>query len=373
MQIKEVVSKKDRQDFLDVARIVYDDDNHWVCPLDNNIDEIFDPEKNIFAKEGDYNRWILLDDNLNLIGRVAAFVNRSKAHAYEIPTGGIGFFECINDENAAFLLFDQCKKWLIEKKMEAALGPINFGENDKFWGLLVEGFENPAFGMQYHKTYYKAFFEAYGFEVFFEQLTNQLLLNKRYPERFYKIAEWILKKPGYTFKPFSYKNKNQFLNDFVEIYNDAWLDHDNFSPMKYEEIENQIKEAKPFLVEDFVWFAYSEKEPIGLVVMMPDINPIIKRFNGKLNLINKLRFLYLAKRRLFTRARMVVMGVKRKYQNKGIESGFFWHMEKVMEKYPEYKEVELSWVGDFNPKMLALHKALGGTPSKKHITYKLKF
>ncbi|MBC8343771.1 MAG: GNAT family N-acetyltransferase [Bacteroidetes bacterium] len=373
MQIKAVTTPKDRKDFLDVARLIYQDDPEWICPLDVHMEEIFDPEKNIFAKEGDYIRWILKDDKGKLIGRVAAFINRTKAQVYEIPTGGLGFFECIDDKKAAFLLFDHCKDWLMERDMKAMLGPINLGENDKFWGLLVEGFTKPAFGMQYHKSYYKAFFEEYGFDTFFEQLTNKLILDKRYPERFYRIAEWLLKKPGYSFKPFSYSEKGKFIDEFVEIYNDAWLDHDNYSQIKYEDIEAQLNEAKSFMVEEFIWFAYFENEPIGLVVMMPDINPIIKRFNGKMNLLNKLRFLLLAKRRLFTRARMVVMGVKRKYQNHGVESGFFWHMEKVMEKHPEYKEVELSWVGDFNPKMLSLHKALGGTPSKKHITYRFKF
>jgi hypothetical protein len=374
MRIKEVRTDKDRKAFLDVARIIYHDDNEWVCPLDDHVEEVFDPDKNIFAKEGVYIRWILFDDNDKLIGRVAAFINASKVNAYEIPTGGLGFFECIDKQEAAFLLFDHCMEWLKERKVEAMLGPINLGENDKFWGLLVEGFENPAYGMQYHKAYYQKFFEDYGFEVYFEQLTNRLVIAERYPERFYKIAEWLMRKPGYSFKPFSYKQKEKFLNDFVEVYNDGWLDHADYSPLKYEDIEAQMKEAKTLYGGRFLSGLHILKmNPLPLVVMMPDINPIIKRFKGKLNAINKLRFLYLAKRRIFTRARMVVMGVKRKYQNHGIESGFFWHMEKVMEHYPEYKEIELSWVGDFNPKMLALHKALGGKPSKKHITYRKLF
>ncbi|MFC2114428.1 GNAT family N-acetyltransferase [Bacteroidota bacterium] len=370
MRVKEVITGKDRKDFLNVARFIYKDDPNWVCPLDFQIEEIFDPEKNIFAKEGKYIRWILVNDEGEFIGRVAAFINNSKAFTYDVPTGGMGFFECIDNKEAAFMLFNQCENWLKEQGMKAMLGPINLGENDKFWGLLVEGFTPPAFGMQYHHPYYKQLFEDYGFITHFEQLTNHLAVNKRYPERFYKISEWLLRKPGYSYKYFSYKNKEKFVNDFVEIYNDAWLDHKNFAPVKREDIEAQLREAKPFLVGEFVWFAYYEDEPIALMVMFPDINPIIRRFNGKMNLLNKIRFMYFVKKRIMTRARMVVMGVKRKYQNLGIESGFFYHMEKVMDKFPEYKEIELSWVGDFNPKMLSFHLALGGVPGKKHITYR---
>ncbi|WP_449435012.1 hypothetical protein [Pedobacter steynii] len=57
----------------------------------------------------------------------------------------MGFFECINDKEAAFKLFDTAKLWLAENGMEAMDGPINFGENDSFWGLLVEGFTPPSF------------------------------------------------------------------------------------------------------------------------------------------------------------------------------------------------------------------------------------
>ena len=369
MKLIEVKSTKDKKRFLDVARIIYKDDPAFVCPLDSQIEDVFDPEKNVFAREGHFCRWYMEDEKGALIGRVAAFINKRKAWVYEKPTGGMGFFECINNKKAAFMLFDCCMEWLKERGMKAMLGPINLGENDKFWGLLVENYDTPAFGMAYNKDYYQSFFTEYGFNVHFEQLTNRLILNKKYPERFYKIAEWLLKKPGYTYAHFTYKNKQKYIRDFVEIYNDAWSSHNNFTPVTSEDIEEQLMEAKPFLVEEFVWFAYYNDEPVSLYVMLPDINYILRYFNGKMNLLNKIRFICLVKKRIIQRARIVVMGVKKKYQNHGIESGFFWHLEKVMEKYPEYKEIEMSWVGDFNERMLALHHALGGTPSKKHITY----
>jgi hypothetical protein len=81
-------------------------------------------------------------------------------------------------------------------------GPINFGENDNFWGLLVEGFTPPSYGMNYNPPYYKAFFEDYGFETEYEQITNHLDVHKPFSERFTKIANWVIQKPGYTFQAF---------------------------------------------------------------------------------------------------------------------------------------------------------------------------
>jgi hypothetical protein len=129
MKLTEVKTKAQKRAFLDTARKLYKDDMVWVCPLDNVIEGVFDPDKNVFFKHGEAIRWILQNDQGKLIGRVAAFINRKKAFGYEQPTGGMGFFECIDDQNAAFMLFDKCKSWLAERGMEAMDGPINFGES----------------------------------------------------------------------------------------------------------------------------------------------------------------------------------------------------------------------------------------------------
>jgi hypothetical protein len=42
-----------------------------------------------------------------VVGRVAAFINKKTANTFDQPTGGMGFFECINDKNC-FYIFDTC-------------------------------------------------------------------------------------------------------------------------------------------------------------------------------------------------------------------------------------------------------------------------
>ena len=373
MQLVEVKDKRTAKYFLDVARIIYKDDTVWVCPLDSDINDIFDPKKNIFYSHGDAIRWILLDDNGKLIGRVAAFINEKKAFNFDQPTGGMGFFECINDRKTAFLLFDKCREWLIKRGMKAMDGPINFGENDNFWGLLVEGYTHPSYGMSYNHPYYKDFFEKYGFTKYFEQTTNHLDIKKPFPERFWKIAEWICKKPDYNFEHFKYSKTEKYIRDIKEIYDNAWKFHENFTPVEVEDMKETLRKAKPILEEEFIWIVYNKERPIAFLIMLPDVNQILKKLNGKMHLLNKLRFLYYKKRNTITRARVIVMGVIPEFQKYGIESGIFWHMKEVMEKLPHYNELELSWVGDFNPKMQALHESTGSKFAKRHITYRKLF
>ena len=373
MKIIEVKDKKTAKKFLKVPRILYKNDPHWVCPLDSTIEDVFNPKKNIFFKHGEAARWILTENNGNLIGRVAAFINKKKAYNFNQPTGGIGFFECINDKKAAFLLFDTCKAWLEERGMEAMDGPINFGENDNFWGLLVEGFMPQSYGMNYNFPYYKSFFEDYGFQSYFEQVSNHLDITKPFPERFWKIAGWIRKKPGYKYEHFRFKDAEKFIKDLKEVYDNAWKFHENFTPIEIDDMKKSLKKAKAIIDEEFIWFVYKDKKPVAFLIMLPDFNQILKYMNGKMHIFNKLKFLYLKYKKTITRARITIMGVIPEFQKSGIESAIFWNMQKVMDRKTHYTEIELSWVGDFNPKMRALHESVGASFAKKHITYRKLF
>lgn len=368
-----VDDKRTRNQFHNVMRLVYNDDKNFICPPDAVIEDIFTPEKNVFFKHGEAARWILVDQQNNMAGRVAAFINRKKAFTFQVPTGGMGFFECVRDYEAAEILFDTAGTWLSERGMEAMDGPINFGENDNFWGLLVEGFIPQSFGMNYNPPYYKDFFEEYGFLTYFEQVTNLLDLKKPFPERFWKIADWVRQKPEYNFRHFSYDESDKFINDFIEIYNDAWQFHENFTPAEPEAIRTMLSGMKSLLVPEFVWFAYHGSEPIAFELMLPDLNQMFRHFNGKINWWGKLKVGLIGKKRIFTRSRIVIMGVKPLFQKSGIESALFWNMNNVMKKNPQYTEVELSWVGDFNPKMRMLHESVGARFSKRYITYRKYF
>ncbi len=373
MKLTEVTDKKHIKEFLKVPHLIYKNDKNWICPLDSDVEAVFDPDRNAYFNHGEATRWILKDDNDKLIGRVAAFINQNKARTYEQPTGGMGFFECTDNQDAAFLMFETCRKWLQERGMEAMDGPINFGENDMFWGLLVDGYMEQSYGMNYHAPYYRKFFEDYGFYPFFEQVTNHLDVVKPFPERFWKIASRVAANPSLTFEHFTYQKADKYIADLKSVYDQAWVHHEHFTPLNIKDIQTGLEKAKPILDEELVWFVYHEGEPIAFLVMFPDINQILRHLNGKMHLLNKLKFFYYLKTHEIKRTRITVMGVVPKFQRHGIESGIFKKLREVFDRRPYYTEVELSWVGDFNLKMRALHEAVGGVFGKKHITYRKLF
>src|SRR5580658_1411150 len=125
----EVTDKATTKEFIKVGVIINKGNPNYIRPLDNEINAVFDTAKNKNYKYGETKRWILKDDNNKLIGRIAAYVNTKYVNkGTDYPVGGAAFFECIDDQQAANILFDAAKAWLQSKGMEAMDGPINFGD-----------------------------------------------------------------------------------------------------------------------------------------------------------------------------------------------------------------------------------------------------
>ncbi len=373
MRVQEVSTLKDKKEFRDFPKRLYKDDPVWVCPLDSEVDGIFNETKNRTFKNGEAARWLLYDEQNTIIGRVAAFIDKVRSAANRQPTGGMGFFEVIDDRQAAFMLFDTAKEWLEKRGMQAMDGPINFGENDTNWGLLVEGFTHPGFGMPYNKGYYRSFFEEYGFKKYFEQYSYHKDIGavEVFPERFMKIADWISKRPGYTYEHFKYKNADKFVSDLVAIYNATWsVFKEDFTPLDPDLLKSTMNQGKAFIDEELIWFAYHDKRPIAFFVIFPDLNQIIKSFNGSLSAFNMMRFVWYKMTHRMTRMRALVAGVDPSYQNSGVESAIFLKLFQVFRKKRYYKELELSWVGDFNPKMISIYEAIGAKRAKVHYTFR---
>ena len=120
MQLIEVNDERTANDFIKANAELNNDTPNYIRPLDNELREVFDKEKNKTFRFGECARWLLKDDDGKLIGRIAAFTNKKyKNKGDDLPVGGIGFFDCINKQDAADMLFDVAKHWLIQRGMKA--------------------------------------------------------------------------------------------------------------------------------------------------------------------------------------------------------------------------------------------------------------
>lgn len=367
----EVGDKRSEEMFLDVPEAFFHRDPNWIPAIRSEISSIFNSLINPYLKHGDARRWIVVNKSGEVLGRIAAFINFKKMYDEDKKVGCIGFFECVNNREAAFLLFDTAIQWLVERYQVVAVdGPVNFGENDKYWGLLIKGFTPASYGMNYNPPYYQNFFETYGFKIQYKQLTSYVDLQKPLPERFNKIAEKVIGNKQYSFKPFRYRERESFINDFVLVYNQAWASFKNFHPMDVEVVRKSLDEMKPIMDENIIWFVYADNKAAGLLLAVPDVNEILKYAGGRFNWWGKCKLMFYKHWKGFSCLRVIVMGVVPDFQQRGLESGMIVHAYKEAMKNHHYKHVQLAWVGDFNDKMIAIHKAMGAAEDKQHATFR---
>lgn len=376
MELVPVSDKSGVRRFLEVPARIHAANPEWIRPLDKDIEEVFDTEKNklLRSRDNSCERWILQDDDGKVIGRIAAFVNR-KYHnrGDEVPVGGIGFFECIDDQRAADFMFDHARRWLAERGMEAMDGPINFGERDRWWGLLVEGFHAPLYGMNYHPPYYQALFENYGFRVFFNQICFSMQVQGTLEDKFYKRHAVWAADPDFRVEHFKKKDADKFAADFCTVYNKAWAGHGGNKTLELRQAKKIIASMMPVIDEGIIWFAYHKEEAIACWLNLPDLNQWFRRLNGKFGWWQKLRFLWIKRFGPCPRFVGLVFGVVPEFQGKGIDAFIIVEGGSAIQRQMRYEVYEMQWIGDFNPKMINIAESLGTVRSRRLATYRYLF
>ena len=378
--LEEVTTRSQERRWIDFPKQgLYNEYPNWVCPLDTDIEAVFDPKRNELFADGEAIRWVALTVEGTIVGRIAAFYNREKASLEEQPTGGCGFFESIDDQEVANLLFDAAREWLQSKGMEAMDGPINFGQRSDWWGLLIEGYDHePLYKNPYQPPYYKALFENYGFQNYFNQHSYNWNIGtseasdrlKTRSERLYAMDS------GYHIKPIEMKRLPEMAEALRQIYNLGWAHFMGVKPLEKEDAQHLVKVMRPIIDPDIILFAYHNDTPIGFFISLPDLNCIIGRFKGKFGLWQKLRLMWELKvRRSAKRIFGMIFGITPEYQGKGVESAIMYHyLLYVQSDRCPYKDVEMAWIGDFNPVMnRMITNYAGASLFKKHTTYRYLF
>ena len=357
--------------FKEMPLRIYKHDKNYIRPLNKDIDEVFDQSKNKFFRHGECERWLLQDENEHYIGRLAVFVN--KKYPQDQPTGGIGFFECDNNQDAANYLFDRAKDWLQARGMEAIDGPINFGERDRWWGLLVNGFDEPLYCMNYNPPYYQALFEQYGFQPYFHQLCFGMDVTTPLSAKMLKWHDVYANNPDFTVEHIKKDTIFKYAADFCTIYNKAWAKHGGGKTMELKQAKLLFGKMKPVIDEKITWFVYYKNEPIGMWVNIPDLNQYFKHFNGKFGWSQKLHFLYLNMTGACKRFVGVVYGIVPEWQGKGTDAYMIVECGKVVQPTMRYEKYEMQWIGDFNPKMVNLASNLEAHEVRRLTTYRYLF
>ncbi len=371
----EVNDRNSTRKFLNFPSALYKGEKNWIRPLDDDIENIFDPKRNKSFRKGKAIRWIVLDEDRSVVGRVAAFYGQKAEVKYDQPTGGLGFFDCIDNQQVANILFNASRNWLRTEGLEAMDGPINFGSRDSFWGCLVDGFYQPLYNMPYNYKYYNNLFTNFGFKNYFFQYTYHLILEVgNLKPTIAKKAERLLRDPEYSIRIYEKKNRDKYALDFMEVFNKAWAKFPGVQPIRKASAIALFSSLKSIINPQLFIFVYYKGEPVAFFIMIPDLFQIIKKFNGRFHFINKLRLVYNVKvKKTCTRALGLIFGVVPEFQGKGVAEAMVKFFEDEVGEGMRLTDLEMNWIGDFNPSMMKLAEQVGGSIRKTHITYRYLF
>ena len=364
-----VSTETEKKEFIEFLYTHYTTDGFFVPPLRQEQYKLIDKQKNPFFNQAKMAMFLAHYDD-EPAGRIAAVVDDRFNKQHGFNTGHFAFFECIDHQPTANLLFRVAEDWLRGQGVEEVLGPTNPGMMDVL-GFLVDGFDKyPYIMMPYSKPYYEKLALSAGYDGVRDLLAFVLDEYNVDFDRMRKAKGMIMRRyPQINIRPVSLKNIDEEVKIVRDIYNEAWKNNWGFLPLSLEEIKGLAKEFKMILDEDFAHIAEWDGIPVGFSIALPDLNQVFRTMNGNLYPFGFIKFLW-GKQKI-NRIRTALMGILPEFQGKGIDALFHQRTIEFALKR-NFVESELSWVLDNNTEMIHLAQRLGARIDKRYRMYAKK-
>ena len=367
--VKPVSTPRERRQFLAFPWELYRGDPHWIPPIRLDEEELVGYRPHPFYDRNRAQTFLAFRGGV-VRGRVAAILNEVHNEYHRERRGFFGFFECVDDQAVAAGLFDAVRQWLAERGVDRLRGPTNPSINYTL-GTLVEGFDSPpTFMMTYNPRYYLDLLAAEGFRKAKDLLAFHIDVARCPLDRLGRIAEKTRRRyPELSFTPIRRATLMCDLAKVKEVYNAAWQENWGFVPMTDAEIDFMASRLKPLLLEGLIWVAETAAEPVGFMLALPDYNMALQPLRGRLLTPKLLGFLpYLLGWKCPTRCRVITLGVKEKYRNRGLEAVMLTEGFKTGARVG-FKEAEASWILEDNVAMCRLMEVFGGRVYKRYRIY----
>jgi hypothetical protein len=356
--------------FIDLPWRIYTEYPNWVPPLKKEVRRILDPRRHPFWEFSERSLFLARRGS-QTVGRIAGIIDRHYNEFHGEKMGIWGFFECTDDPEAAAALFSAVETWVRQKGMTFIRGPLNPSLNYEA-GLLIEGFEYPpALGMTYNPPYYPRLVESCDFIKEKDLLAFLIEAPFQVPAWMDRLAERLAHKKGVHIRPFRPKDQDSEFLLIKEIYNDSWSGNWGFVPLSGNEIRDMQKKLMKFGDPDLAFFIYYEQEPVAVCVVLPDLNPLLKRLNGRIGLLGLLKLLRY--RGEVRGLRGLIFGVKEEYRQLGFPMLATHHLNEVVRKKGKYHYLEMGWCLEDNESINFLFEEAGVKTHKRYRLYRKSF
>lgn len=368
--IRRVESGRDLTRFIDFAWQLYQPEQYpnWVPPLRMTVKDALSPSHPFYA---DATRELFLALRGDaIIGRIAAIENRAHNKFHGDRVGFFGFFECLDDQEAATALFAAAAEWLAARGLESMRGPFNPSTNYEC-GLLVGGFElRPTFMTAWNPPYYDRLCAGAGCE------TAKDLLGFRFdvstpgftpPPILERHSERALRS-GITLRDIEPQHFDREVAILWDIYNNAWEANWGFVPFTEAEFRHLAKDVRHLLAPGYCYIASVDGVPAAFLLSVFDYNETLRNHrSGRLIPMGALRLLW--HKRRAPSIRVMAMGVHSTFRSRPILPLFTRELMQRGLKSAVTKRAEASWLLEDNHLIVKSMRSLGATESMRWRLY----
>jgi hypothetical protein len=362
-EVTPVQSRGDFKNFLNLPWEIYSDDPLWVPPLKKMVAQLLTPGKHPFWENAE-RALFLVYRNGHAVGRIAAIIDHSYNTYHDEKSGKWGFFECIDDVQASDLLFEAVSRWLSDKGMAYMHGPFNPSTNYEI-GMLAEGWQSsPVVMMTYNPKYYLDLVEASGQAKEKDLYAFRFLKGCTMPSGLQRLTERIISRNDITLRAVDKRRLHEEVKLMNSLYCQAWADNWGFVPATDAEIDVQAEELKSVLEPELAFFLYVKDEPVGVCVVLPDFNYLLKKLDGKIGLFGLIKALrYKSK---INGLRCILLGIKPGYRSIGVPLVAVNQLFQKATLHPRYEYMEVSWTLEDNQLINGLIEKYGGELYRKY-------
>jgi hypothetical protein len=368
LQLSKVVSRSDKTKFIRLPWSLYTDDPAWVPPLLLERRMQLSPQ-NPYFDHAEFCSWIAYRNGIP-VGRISAQIDRLHIDRYRDHTGFFGMLEAQEDVRTFRLLLEAAEKWLRVRGMKRICGPFNLSINQEL-GLLVDGFDTPPSLMMGHaRPYYDRMMEKIGYRKEKDLLAYII-------DAEFKMTTAAKRVISRTSRQIHIRDlrKSSFIKELEiikDIFNDAWSNNWNFVPFTNAEFEHLGKDLKMLAEEELVKIAEIDRHPAAFIVVLPNLNEVIRDLNGRLLPFGWLKLLWRLKIKFPKSARIPLMGVRRRYHDSLMGAALAFGVIGAVQQSAlkkGVKEVELSWILEDNMGMRNIIESIGGRVYKTYRIY----
>ncbi len=370
IEIREHVPGRDLGDFLTAPRIVFEGDPNYVSPLDFEMKDRLTPGKNPFFSRGELGLFTAWKDG-RLVGRISAQIDHEHLHLHKDQTGFFGFFDTIDDDAVGQALIDAAAAWLARRGMTRMRGPLSLTINEEV-GVLIEGFDMPPAIMMSHS---RAWQDRVALSTGLEKAKDFFAWRfdvGNIPERALKAWSDVKGMPEVRLRSVDPRKMASELAIILEIFNDAWSSNWGFVPATPDEAKKMGDDLKLILDPELAFIAEVEGRPVGMCITLPNLNEVIRDFDGKLNPVTVAKLLWRLKVKRPVSARLVMLGLRSELRGQrrygGLSHALYVEIAKRAEAIG-YKWGELSWTLEDNRPINLGIKSMGARVYKKYRVY----